>query len=319
MGRERDRQRRGLPPLTSYDEALPVHDVDPAARVGLLDEQGIDEAVVFPNYGLFWVRALEGSPETQLANMEAWNRWAVEGVMSAGRGRLHPVGHVSLRDPEWLDAQLRFLASAGVYMAMVPIGPVEGRAFCDPQLDRCWSAFEHHGVAVMFHISDGPRPFADAWYDGDVNPIEPLLMSTFISVTPMLCLASMAIGGVFERHPALRVGLVEFTSAWFGPFLRSLDGNYRFHADYNGLGLDRLRHRPSEYLKAQVRAATFGFERPEHLTERFGDVFMFGSDYPHAEGLAQPLTDFRSAGGPEPGSPTSALYRDNARWLIAPG
>ena len=318
MGIERDRERRGLPPTASYDDTVPAHDVDPASRVALLDQQGIDEAVVFPNYGLFWVRALEGMPEAQLANMEAWNRWAIEGIKPEGRGRLHPVGHVSLRDPEWLDEQLGTLSSAGVHLAMVPIGPVDGRAFCDPGLDQCWSAFERHGVAVVFHISDGPRPFADAWYDGDVNPVEPLLMSMFISVTPMLCLANMAIGGVFERHPGLRVGLVEFTSAWFGPFLRSLDANYRFHGEYNGLSDTRLPRRPSDYITSHVRAATFGFERPEHLTERFGDLFMFGSDYPHAEGLARPLEDFRAAGGPDIGQATSGLYRDNARWLIEP-
>lgn len=316
MGTERQRQRRGLPAEVCYDDALPAHDVDPSARVALLDRQGIDEAVVFPNYGLFWVRWLEGRADAQLANMEAWNRWATESVAPAGSGRLHPVGHVSLRDLSWLDHQLGVLAAAGVGMAMVPIGPVDGRPFSHPDLDACWAAFEDHDVTVVFHISDGSRPFDDAWYQDDVNQIEPLIMSMFISTTPMLCLADMAVGGVFERHPALRVGLVEFTSSWFGPFLRSLDASYRFHGEYNGLGTDRLPQQPSEYLRRHVRVATFGFERPAHLIDRVGDLFMFGSDYPHAEGLADPLADFRAAGGPEPDASTIGLYRDNARWLI---
>jgi predicted TIM-barrel fold metal-dependent hydrolase len=223
---------------------------------------------------------------------------------------------VSLRDFSWLDHQLGLLASAGVGMAMVPFGPVDGRPFSHPDLDACWAAFEHHDVTVVFHISDGSRPFDDAWYQGDVNQIEPLIMSMFISTTPMLCLADMAVGGVFERHPALRVGLVEFTSSWFGPFLRSLDASYRFHGEYNGLRADRLPQPPSEYLRRQVRVATFGFERPEHLIDRVGDLFMFGSDYPHAEGLAHPLADFQAAGGPQPDASTTGLYRGNARWLI---
>lgn len=315
MGEGRRRQRAGLPPAVRFDD-LAEHDHDPSARVALMDRQGIDEALVFPNFGLFWVRSLEDRPEAQLANMEAWNRWAATGVAAGGGGRLHGVGHVSLRDPAWLDAQLGALAADGVTAAMVPIGPVDGRPFSHPDLDACWSSFEHHGVAVLFHISDGPRPFDDAWYEGDVNPIEPMLMSMFISVTPMLALSDLAVGGVLARHPGLRVGLVEFTSSWFGQFLHAVDACYSFHSGYNGLPTDRLELAPSEYLRRQVRLATFGFERPAQLAGAFGDLYMFGSDYPHAEGLAHPLEDFTTAGGPAPSARTSGLYRDNAAWVL---
>jgi len=319
MGDRRARQRRGLPPdgtSDRFDDAVPAYDRDPVARLAKMDAFGIDEALVFPNFGLFWVRSLETSPQAQLANMQAWNRWAANGIAPAGNGRLHPVGHVSLRDAEWLDRELGALARAGVTAAMVPIGPVDGKALAHTDLDRCWSAFEHHGVAAVFHIHDAPRPFHDAWYAADANPIEPMLMSTFISVTPMLALTDMAVGGVFERHPRLRVGLVEFTSGWLVPFLRMVDVTYRFHGDYNGLPADRLPMLPSEYIRRQVRAATFGFEHPAELAAQVGDVLMFGSDWPHAEGLAHPLDDFTRAGGPPPSDATDALYRGNVDWLL---
>ena len=316
MGARRERQRRGLPPEAPFEEALPASDRDPAARVGKMDEFGIDEAVVFPNFGLFWVRSLDAQPEAQLANMQAWNRWAVTGLRPAGGGRLHPVGHVSLRDASWLDRELAALAAGGVTAAMVPISPVNGHAFSHPDLDRCWSAFEDHGVAVVFHIHDAPRPFDDAWYAADANPIEPMLMSTFISVTPTLALTDMATGGVFERHPRLRVGLVEFTSGWLAPFLRMVDVTYRFHSDYNGLRSDRLPLAPSDYIRRQVRAATFGFEDPAALQAQVGDVLMFGSDWPHAEGLARPLDDFTAAGGPPPSPSSAGLYAGNVSWLL---
>jgi predicted TIM-barrel fold metal-dependent hydrolase len=316
MGAYRARQRRGEPAPARFEEAVARHDIDPTARVALLDQQGIDEALVFPNFGLFWVRALEDQPAVQLANMEAWNRWVVEGLRPGGAGRLRPVGHVSLRDPDWLERQLLVLAEGGVEAAMVPIGPVDGRPFSHPQLDRCWSAFERSGISVIFHISDGPRPFDDAWYEGDANPVEPLLMSLSISLTPMLALQDLSVGGVLERHPQLRVGLVEFTSSWLVQFLTALDASYRFHAAYNGLTTDRLALAPSDYLRRQVRIATFGFERPQRLTAAVGDLFMFGSDYPHAEGLARPLEDFTAAGGPPVDEEANGLYRGNAEWLL---
>ena len=43
------------------------------------------------------------------------------------------------------------------------------------------------------------------------------------------------------------------------------------------------------------------------MTATFGDLFMFGSDYPHAEGLAHPLEDFQAAGGPPVGETTEGL------------
>lgn len=315
MGGRRLRQRSGLPPVVPFSDLL-AQDHDPAARVRLMDRQGVDEALVFPNFGLFWVRTLEDRLDAQLANMEAWNRWAAEGIRPAGGGRLHPVGHVSLRDPAWLDTQLASLAAAGVSAAMVPIGPVDGRPFSHSDLDACWSAFVHHDVAVIFHVADGPRPFEEAWYEGDENPIESLLMSSFISVPPMLALTDLAVGGVLARHPDLRVGLVEFTGSWFGQFLSSLDACYRFHAGYNGLSTDRLDQLPSDYLRRHVRVATFGFEHPAQLAAAFGDLYMFGSDYPHAEGLAHPLEDFQAAGGPPPSAESVGLYRDNAAWLL---
>jgi predicted TIM-barrel fold metal-dependent hydrolase len=124
------------------------------------------------------------------------------------------------------------------------------------------------------------------------------------------------VGGVLARHPALRIGLVEFTSSWFGQFLHAVDACFRFHAGYNGLPSDHLALLPSEYLRRQVRVATFGFEGPAQLTSTVGDLFMFGSDYPHAEGLARPLEDFQAAGGPIPSPVDTGLYCDNAAWLL---
>ena len=88
VGERHRRARAGLPPLERYDEALPRDYWEPAARVARLAALGVDEAVLFPNYGLLWERALQGSLPAQCANMAAWNRWcavvAVEGTV-----RLH--------------------------------------------------------------------------------------------------------------------------------------------------------------------------------------------------------------------------------------
>ncbi len=282
--------------------------------MGVLDEQGIDRALCFPNYGLFWPRSLAGDRPATLANMAAWNRWAAE-VAAEGRGRLLPVGHVHLGDGGWLEAELGTLARHGIRLAMIGAAPVDGRPLSHPDLDAAWAAFVEHGISPVFHVHDFARPFADAWYAGDVNPIEPRLMSTFISTPAALALGDLAANGVLARHPALRVGVVEFTSAWLPAFLRALDTCFVFHHRSNGTS-PTLADAPSAYLRRQVRVATFGFERPDRLADQVGDILLFGSDWPHAEGVARPLADFAARGGPPPAAATGGLYAANAGWLL---
>src|SRR5947209_18608709 len=85
-------------------------------------------------------------------------------------------------------------------------------------------------------------------------------------------------------------------------------------ARFNGRPIADLAEPPSAYLRRQIRVASFGFERPAQLARQAGDIFMFGSDYPHPEGLAHPVDDFRTSTGIEPAT-DDALYRANAAWL----
>ncbi|HXW38740.1 MAG TPA: hypothetical protein VEJ44_03515, partial [Acidimicrobiales bacterium] len=102
LGHMTQRCREGKPPEYAYDEELPTAYWEPAARLRQLSDMGLDGAVLFPNFGLLWERRLSlASLSALTANMSAWNRWCAA-VASEGAGRLHPVAHLTLRDPEWL-------------------------------------------------------------------------------------------------------------------------------------------------------------------------------------------------------------------------
>ncbi len=315
MGRYREAVRRGQPRDVPYDEELPRHFWDPGARRDQLDDLGLDEAVVFPNFGLLWERALAGDLDATRANMEAWNRWAAE-VGGTGRGRLHPVAHLSLRDPDWLEAELARLEGEAIRLAMIAPALVDGKPPSHPDLDRCWAAFVDHGITPVFHVAAFPHPFADAWYEQDPDEVAPVLSSVFIWSAPALALADMAVNGVFARHPDLRLGVMELSAVWVPMFLMMLDGGYAFHERFNGKALTELELAPSEYVKRQVRVAAFGYERPDKLIPKVGDLFMFCSDYPHAEGLAQPRADYQRLCGPVGGDAADRLYSDNLGWLL---
>jgi predicted TIM-barrel fold metal-dependent hydrolase len=274
----------------------------------------VDSAVLFANFGLLWERRLSASLPALTANMSAWNRWCAT-VVEEGRGQLHPVAHLTLRDPIWLDTELERLARGGVRLAMIAPATVDGRALSHPDHDRIWSAFVEHGVTPVFHVADQPRIFEDSWYtdpeDGLVSPLD----SVFMWTPPAVATINLIVNGTFERHPDLRLGIVELSAVWVPMYLMMLDGGTEFTTKLNGRPLCDLEFRPSEYFRRQVRVAAFSYERPERLRARSDGLFMCCSDYPHSEGSATPIDDYRATGvKPEE---DAGLFHDTSRSCSA--
>jgi hypothetical protein len=111
-----------------------------------------------------------------------------------------------------------------------------------------------------------------------------------------LALSDLILHGVLDRHPRLCFGVVELSSAWVPQFLLMLDGAAAFTTLLNGAPVAKLSRRPSEYFLDHRRVSSFAYENPKRLAEIAGDVFMFCSDYPHSEGTASPLDDYRRTG-----------------------
>jgi predicted TIM-barrel fold metal-dependent hydrolase len=313
LGHRREARRSGAAAEYDYDEALPAAYWDPGARVEQLDVMGLDEAVVFPNFGLLWERRLSSSLPALTANMVAWNRWSTT-VAHDGDGRLHPVAHLTLRDPDWLDAQLRMLAEGGVHLAMIAPAAVDGRPLSHPDHDRMWASFVEHGVTPMFHVADQPRVLDEAFYTDPDDSFVPVLESVFLWVPPAIAITDLIVNGTFERHPDLRIGIVELSSVWVPQYLMMLDGGWDFTGRLNGGPPTPLSMRPSEYFSRHVRVSSFSYEQPGRLASKSSDVYMCCSDYPHSEGTATPVEDYERAGcSPSDGS---GLWADNVDVLL---
>jgi hypothetical protein len=317
IGERRRREREGLPPLVRYDDALPRDYWDPAARAARLASLGFDEAVLFPNYGLAFERTLSCELPALLGNMAAWNRWC-EIVVKEGRGRLHPVAHCSLRDLDWLERELAQLSATGVRLAMIAPAAVDGKRLSHPELERAWSAFEHHGISPVFHVADQPKVFDEAWYD-ERGALGNFAVDTALLYVPAaLACTDLILHGVLERHPSLRLGIVELSAVWVPLFLMMLDGGSEFVARLEGRKLP-LPLKPSDYFRRQVRVSSFAYELPLNLQRMLGgaDLLMACSDYPHSEGTATPVADY-AAGGRFAVRPEDApgLFHDNVTFLL---
>jgi predicted TIM-barrel fold metal-dependent hydrolase len=201
---------------------------------------------------------------------------------------------------------------------------VDGKALSHPDLDRAWAAFVHHGVSPVFHVADQPRVFADGWY-GEAPARDPgrreadafALDTVFLYVPAALATTDLILNGVFERHPALRLGIVELSAVWVPLYLMMLDGGSQFVARLTGYE-GGLRLRPSDYFRRHVRVSCFAYELPARIAKQLGsdDVLMACSDYPHSEGTAHPLADYAAGrhGTEPPRAP--GLFERNAAFLL---
>ncbi len=313
LGERRNRRERGELAEYSYDEVLPDDFWQAGARAERIRAMGLDAAVCFPNFGLLWERTVSESLPALLTNMGAWNRWCAT-VVHDGGGAVHPVAHVTLRDLEWLDAQLATLSASGVRLAMMAPALVDGKPLSHPDLDRAWTSFVEHGITPVFHVADQPRVFDDAWYTDDGNRFVNVIESVFLWTPAALALTDLIVNGVMERHDDLRMGVVELSAMWVPQFLMMLDGGYEFTAKLNGRVPAPLAKRPSEYFTSHVRISAFAYETPARLERQAGDLFMACSDYPHSEGTANPLDDYRRAGSlPDD---TTGLFAGNVEFLL---
>ena len=315
LGSLHERIRSGCPPETRYDDELPRDYWDAAARADRLAAMGVDEAVVFPNFGLLWERTLDAELTALTANMTAWNRWCAS-VATDGRGKVHPVAHVTLRDEQWLLAELARLERDGVRLAMVAPAVVDGRPLSHRDHDAMWRAFVEHGVRPLFHVADQRRPFADAWYTDPADAFVSTLDSVFLWTAAALACTDLILNGTLERHPDLRIGIVELSAVWVPMFLMMLDGGSDFTARLNGRPLAPLPMRPSEYFRRQVRVSSFSYELPSRLIRQTGDLYMCCSDYPHSEGTATPLADYAGSAIPLGPDDAPGLFRDNVSMLL---
>jgi predicted TIM-barrel fold metal-dependent hydrolase len=317
LGDRRERVRAGLPADRVYDDVLPRDYWEASARADKLTEMGVDECVVFPNFGLFWERPLEtldpslGALKT---NMTAWNRWCAS-VAADGRGRVYPVAHCTLRDPDWLLAELERLEHDGVKLAMIAPAVVDDRPMSHPDHDVLWRAFVDHGVTPVFHVANQRRPFDDAWYTEPEDFLPPL-ETVFLWTPAALACTDLILNGTLDKHPDLRIGVVELSAIWVPMYLMMLDGGPQFAERLNGRPLYELAMKPSDYFRRQVRVSSFAYELPAKLIKQTGDLYMCCSDYPHSEGTATPLADYEGSARPIRPDEAPGLFHDNVELLL---
>jgi len=262
-------------------------------RIRILDEQGLHAALVFPTLASVVEERLNHRPEVIAALFHSLNRWTAEEWGFARENRLFSVPMISLSDIDLALKELDFVLKAGARVigirpAPVP-GPRGGRSFGFPEFDRFWAKVTEAKIFVCMHASDSGYDQIYRWWTGDGNEMVAFQNNPFKLTFDVLgrsiadAMSALICHGVFDRHPDLRVVSVENGAEWVSPLLRRLD------RVYGQMPRSFSRH-PRDTFQKHVFVAPFYEDNPAHLAKELpAERILFGSDYPHPEGMAEPL------------------------------
>jgi predicted TIM-barrel fold metal-dependent hydrolase len=156
--------------------------------------------------------------------------------------------------------------------------------YADGYYEPLWSACEEHGVVVNLHTgASGSATDAKQLYDAEHGGFLGLYEVFVFTRRPLWF---MIFGGVFDRHPALKVVVTENGVQWLPSLVRDMESFFDTHG--GAPVRSYLSMRPSEYVDRHVFLGGSLMNRGEaEMREEIGvDRLMWGADYPHLEGAA---------------------------------
>jgi predicted TIM-barrel fold metal-dependent hydrolase len=268
--------------FTRDDEVL----WDMTRRSEHLAADGVVGEVVFPQGGVPFARypavgsrAMDWTttPQQRRVGPSIYNRWLAD-FCSADLDRHFGVAVLPITD---IDAAVEEVGRArelglGGGVSLPPIGN-DQVDYNDPVYDRLWAACQDNGMVLNLHGGAAMK------YVGGPETIGLTLAETdFFSHRTLWFLL---FAGVFERFPRLRLAITEQRAHWVPSTIADLDSIYR--SPRAGALRKALPKPPSEYFATNVYVGASFMSRGEcDIREQIGvDRIMWGSDYPHTEGV----------------------------------
>lgn len=266
----------------------------PEGRLATMDVMGIERQLIFPQV-LLALPAWSDHPGAGKVLREyndAVLRWT-----KAGKGRLRPTALLNLTTIEGAIAEAERVIEGGARAVFIQDGVAPGgHSPAAPEVDPLWALLAEARVPVTLHIG-GQHGFfgSNAWQDTSLlrpgtfstgEPVGPHMLAT-MHMSPQNYLTCMIFGGVFDRHPTLRVGVIELGAMWVGPFVDLLESRLELSRRVR----EALSRRPKEIFIDQIRVTPFFWEKTARQIERYGmpEIYAFSTDFPHIEGGSDPI------------------------------
>jgi predicted TIM-barrel fold metal-dependent hydrolase len=276
-------------------EPIPDHYRNPDARLAVMDEQGLDAIWLFPTVGVLFEELLGEDTDAVCTTFHAFNRWLLEDWGFAHADRIFAAPYISLADPARACDELDWALSNGArVVVMRPAAVCTGdgqRSPADPMFDRFWAAANEAGVTIAVHT--GNAGYSTNGYSREGFGRASIGMSHRPSVKGLSIeraahdfFLTLVFEKLFERFDRLRLASIENGSGFLPDLFRYIESaktRNPWHFDED----------PAELFKEHVWVNPFWEDDVSVVIDQMGaNRVIFGSDWPHMEGLPHPRDIF---------------------------
>jgi predicted TIM-barrel fold metal-dependent hydrolase len=268
-------------------------------RLALMTDQGIEAAVMFPAAAHAIEHEFADDVDALYANIRAFNRWMHEEVGFAAENRMFLPPYISLAEPELALKELNVVLEQGAPVIQIKAGhahggranPFGGRSPADPVYDEFWSRVNESGTRLAAH--QGGTDYQKYGADWSEDPETTFIhfdafqwMMYWADRTAFELTAGLILHSFFERFPNIHVLLSELGTVWLPYCVRKMDHAYLLGRKAKW---GKLSARPSEIFRQHFLVAPYPEENVRRVVDEVGiEPIVFGSDFPHGEGLAWP-------------------------------
>jgi predicted TIM-barrel fold metal-dependent hydrolase len=242
-------------------------------RIPYMDRDGIAAELIYASVGmgLFMHR----DPNVKNAVLQAYNRWLAE-MCAEAPDRVFGMAQTAVRSVDEAIADFQRAKDMGFVGMMMPGDPTH-EDYDHPDDDALWECAADLGLPICFHILTSRSGSLHVETRG--NPL-----NSFLGIIRAIqdVVGMMVLGGVFERHPQLKLVVAESDAGWLPHYMYRMDHAARIN--FEGGIIKGLSKLPSEYIRSNVYATfqddltayrTFDLFPYEHL--------LWASDFPHTD------------------------------------
>ncbi len=303
--------------MQGHSIEAPAATRNPVDRIAELDRQGVVEALNYPTLASLVEHSAAEDPQLSLAIIHALNQWMAEHWTFDYAGRIYSTPIINLSEADAARRELEYILAHGARVALIKPGPVHGlhgwRSPALPEFDPFWRDVETAGLPIVLHASYPPL-------DEYIAKWEPPHTASFMAQSAFRWMAlghreiadmitSLICHGTLTRFPKLRIASVENGSSWIYPLFHDFEDLYKKMPQ-------NFPEHPHDVFRRNIWVSPFWEGCVADVVDMVGwDKVMFGSDYPHPEGLAEPKGYWKYAEGMDIRR-TYDFMGDNARRLL---
>jgi predicted TIM-barrel fold metal-dependent hydrolase len=295
----------------------PLASRNPVDRIKELDRQEVRETLVYPTLANLVEHSAAEDTELTMAMIHALNQWMLEHWQFTYDDRLFMTPVINCAEVDGARRELEYILDNGAKVALIKPSPVKGfrgwRSPALPEFDPFWRDVESAGLPIVLHASQPPL-------DGYINQWEPPGTNSFMEMSAFRwvvlghreiadMITSLICHGTLTRFPRLRIASVENGSSWIHPLFHDLQ-------DTHSKMPQNFDEHPLDVFRRNIWVSPFWEGSVADVVETVGwDKVLFGSDYPHPEGLATPKRFYEYAEGMDERR-TYDFMGDNARRFM---